>query len=318
MTSHDLPASDAGHSHGGAGHSHADANTNRSRLGWAIAIVSAVLVIEVVGAVITSSLALVADAGHMVSDLIGLVIALVASVIAARPATDRNSYGFQRAEVFAALINGLVLIGVAIFVAFEGVSRLLAPEDTTITPVPLLVVAVIGMLANFGALLLLRNGSRTSLNMRGAYLEVFGDLLGSITVIIAAIVILSTGFVAADAIASLVIAAMIVPRALSLLRDVVRVLAQQTPVETDVSQIREHILSTPGVVDVHDVHVWAVTTGKNIFSAHVVTEPETFRKDGDRLLDELSRCLSEHFDVAHSTFQLEPTDHAAHEGELHP
>jgi cobalt-zinc-cadmium efflux system protein len=306
---------DRGHS----GHSHVGPDTNRRRLGLAIGIVSLVLVVEIIGAVATGSLALLADAGHMVSDLIGLVVALVATVIAARPATDRHSYGFQRAEVLAALFNGLVLVGVAVFVAVEGIGRLLAPEETSIPPVPLLVVAVIGLVANFVALMILRGASGSSLNMRGAYLEVFGDLLGSVTVIVASIVILTTGFAAADAIASLVIAAMIVPRAVSLLRDVMRVLFQQTPIDTDVAKIREHILATPGVVDVHDVHVWAVTTGRNIFSAHVVVEQQAFeRGETGRLLDELSGCLTAHFDVEHSTFQLEPAEHAQHEEHLHP
>lgn len=305
------------HSHGS--HDHASSTTNRVRLGWAIAIVATVLLIEVVGAVATGSLALLADAGHMASDLIGLIVALVATIIAARPATATHSFGFQRAEVFAALFNGLLLIGVAVFVAVEGVTRLISPQEVDIPPVPLLVVAVIGLVANFGALMLLRGGASTSLNMRGAYLEVFGDLLGSVTVIVASIVILTTGFAPADAIASLVIAAMIIPRAVSLLRDVIRVLLQQTPVETDVAQIRSHILAEDGVVDVHDVHVWAVTTGKNIFSAHVVVESTVFaRGESGRLLDQLSGCLSEHFDVEHSTFQLEPAEHAKHEEYLHP
>jgi cobalt-zinc-cadmium efflux system protein len=305
------------HSH--TSHDHASATTNRSRLGWAIAIVATVLLIEVVGALATGSLALLADAGHMASDLIGLVVALVATIIAARPATDKHSFGFQRAEVFAALFNGLLLVGVAVFVAVEGISRLLTPEDVQIPPMPLLVVAIVGLIANFGALMLLRGGASTSLNMRGAYLEVFGDLLGSVTVIVAAIVILTTGFAPADAIASLVIAAMIIPRAVSLLRDVVRVLLQQTPVETDVAQIRTHILAKDGVVEVHDVHVWAVTTGKNIFSAHVVVEQAVFEQgESGRLLDQLSTCLSAHFDVEHSTFQLEPAEHAKHEEHLHP
>jgi cobalt-zinc-cadmium efflux system protein len=305
------------HAHGS--HSHASASTNRVRLGWAIVIVATVLLVEVVGAVATGSLALLADAGHMASDLIGLVVALVATIIAARPATAKHSFGFQRAEVFAALINGFLLIGVAVFVAIEGVSRLVSPQEVSIPPVPLLVVAVIGLIANFGALMLLRGGAATSLNMRGAYLEVFGDLLGSVTVIVASVVILTTGFAPADAIASLVIAAMIIPRAVSLLRDVIRVLLQQTPVDTDVEQIRSHILAEGGVVDVHDVHVWAVTTGKNIFSAHVVVQQEVFeRGESGRLLDRLSTCLSAHFDVDHSTFQLEPAEHAKHEEHLHP
>jgi cobalt-zinc-cadmium efflux system protein len=305
------------HPHGS--HDHASGTTNRTRLGWAIALVATVLLVEVGGALVTGSLALLADAGHMASDLIGLIVALVATIIAVRPATERHSFGFQRAEVFAALFNGLLLIGVAAFVAAEGVSRLLSTQDADIPPIPLLIVAVIGLLANFGALMLLRGGASTSLNMRGAYLEVFGDLLGSLAVIIAAVVILSTGFAPADAIASLVIAAMIIPRAVSLLRDVIRVLLQQTPVETDVAQIRSHIVATEGVVEVHDVHVWAVTTGKNIFSAHVVVEQDVFEQGGSgRLLDQLSTCLSAHFDVGHSTFQLEPAEHARHEEHLHP
>jgi cobalt-zinc-cadmium efflux system protein len=305
------------HPHGA--HDHASGTTNRTRLGWAIAIVASVLLVEVGGAWATGSLALLADAGHMASDLIGLIVALVATIIAARPATERHSFGFQRAEVFAALFNGLLLIGVAVFVAVEGVSRLVSPQEVEIPPVPLLIVAAIGLIANFGALLLLRGGAGTSLNMRGAYLEVLGDLFGSMTVIVASIVILTTGFAPADAIASLVIAAMIIPRAVSLLRDVVRVLLQQTPVETDVTQIRSHIVATEGVVEVHDVHVWAVTTGKNIFSAHVVVEQSVFeRGESGRMLDRLSTCLSAHFDVGHSTFQLEPVEHARHEEHLHP
>ena len=311
-----MAQSDA-HSHGS--HSHASAATNRTRLGWAIAIVATVLLVEVVGALATGSLALLADAGHMASDLIGLIVALVATVIAARPATETHSFGFQRAEVFAALFNGLLLIGVAVFVAVEGITRLVSPQQVDIPPLPLLVVAVIGLVANFGALMLLRGGAASSLNMRGAYLEVFGDLLGSVTVIVASIVILTTGFAPADAIASLVIAAMIIPRAISLLRDVIRVLLQQTPVDTDVAQIRSHILEAEGVVDVHDVHVWAVTTGKNIFSAHVVVDQQVFETgESGRLLDQLSSCLSSHFDVDHSTFQLEPAEHARHEEHLHP
>ena len=166
--------------------------------------------------------------------------------------------------------------------------------------------------------MLLRGGAATSLNMRGAYLEVFGDLLGSITVIVASIVILTTGFAPADAIASLVIAAMIIPRAVSLLSDVIRVLLQQTPVDTDVAQIRNHILEAEGVVDVHDVHVWAITSGAPVFSAHVVVSTELFAEGGTgALLDELGGCLNGHFDVAHSTFQLEPAEHAAHEDQHH-
>ena len=298
--------------------SHDHAHTaNRNRLLIAIGIVAVVLVVEVVGAWVSGSLSLLADAGHMLSDLAGLIIALMATIVAARPATDRQTFGFRRAEVFGALINGLILVVVAVTVTVGAIGRLVGGE-TEVHSIPMLVVAAIGLVANFGALLLLRPSAGHSINMRGAYLEVFGDLVGSATVIVAAVVILLTGFTPADAIASLLIAALIVPRAFVLLRDVVRVLSEAAPADTDVAEIRDHILGTPGVVAVHDVHVWAITSGAPVFSAHVVCEPAVFREGRTgTLLDELSGCLTTHFDVEHSTFQLEPAEHAAHEDELH-
>ncbi|MEN0085364.1 MAG: cation diffusion facilitator family transporter [Leifsonia sp.] len=290
---------------------------NRNRLSIAIAIVATVLVVEVVGAWLSGSLSLLADAGHMLSDLAGLIIALLATIVAARPATDRQTFGFRRAEVFGALINGLILVVVAVSVTVGAIGRLVGGE-TEVHSVPMLIVASIGLVANFGALLLLRPAAGHSINMRGAYLEVLGDLIGSATVIAAAVVILTTGFMPADAIASLLIAVLIVPRAFTLLRDVVRVLSEAAPADTDVAQIRDHILGTAGVVAVHDVHVWAITSGAPVFTAHVVCEPEVFRSGRTGvLLDELSGCLSKHFDVEHSTFQLEPAEHAAHEDEFH-
>ncbi|MFC6355092.1 cation diffusion facilitator family transporter [Luethyella okanaganae] len=302
----------------GHDHNHATATTNRSRLVVAICIIGTFLVVEVTGALLSGSLSLLADSGHMFSDLTGLVIALVATVVAARPATDRQTYGYQRAEVFAALVNGMILIGVAVSVSIEGLRRLFESSDIEVQSIPMLIVAVAGLGANLAALLVLRGGAKQSINLRGAYLEVLGDLLGSVAVIIAAFVIIVTGFQKADAIASLAIAVMIVPRALSLLRDVFRVLSQSVPVDTDVAEIRRHILETDGVVDVHDVHVWAITSGAHVFSAHVVVEPGALVGDGpDCLLDKLSECLAEHFDVEHSTFQLEPAEHAAHEEQSH-
>ncbi|ERK71548.1 MULTISPECIES: cation diffusion facilitator family transporter [Leifsonia] len=292
-------------------------SANRNRLLIAIGIVSTVLVVEIVGAWLSGSLALLADAGHMLSDLTGLIVALVATIVAARPATDRQTFGYRRAEVFGALINGLILLVVAVGVAIGAIGRLTGGE-TEVHSGPMLIVAAIGLVANLVALLLLRPAAGHSINMRGAYLEVFGDLIGSITVIVAAVVIMTTGFAPADAIASLLIAAFIVPRAYLLLRDVVHVLSESAPADTDVAQIRDHILRTKGVVAVHDVHVWAITSGAPVFTAHVVVEPEVFRSGGTgALLDELSGCLTEHFDVEHSTFQLEPAEHAEHEDEFH-
>jgi cobalt-zinc-cadmium efflux system protein len=301
-----------GHDHGNA------AGSNRTRLAIALAIIAAVLVAEIVGAIFSGSLALLADAGHMSSDAIGLVVALIATVVAARPATDRHTFGFQRVEVLAALLNGVLLSVVAVSVVFEAIRRLSAPADAHVQAVPMLIVAGIGLLANVAAMLVLRGGDRRSLNMRGAYLEVFGDLLGSIAALGAAAVILLTGFVPADAIASLLIAAFIVPRAFLLLRDVVRVLTESAPRETNVEQIRQHLLETPGVVAVHDVHVWAITSGQPVFTAHVECDDAVFaRGETGPMLDRLGECLKGHFDVEHSTFQLEPAGRADSEEHAH-
>jgi len=254
----------------------------------------------------------------MTSDAVGLVVALVASTIAARPATDRHTFGFRRVEVLGALVNGALLTVVAVTVAIEAIRRLLAPETDHVNGLPLLVVAAIGLVANLVAFAILRGGDRDSLNLRGAYLEVLGDLLGSIAALVAGAVILTTGFAPADAIASLLIAVLIVPRAASLLRDVVRVLTESAPRGTDADEIRAHLLQTAGVVDVHDVHVWTITSGDPVFTAHVEVEPSVFeRGETDGMLDRLGDCLKGHFDVAHSTFQLEPAGHADHEGESH-
>lgn len=295
------------------GHDNASVSTrNRTRLSIVIGIIATVLIVEVIGAWITGSLALLADAGHMFADLAGLIIALTATIVAARPATDRQTFGYQRAEVFGALLNGLILLVVAGVVVFGAVGRLVSGEVTEVLAGPMLVVAVIGLIANVIGLLLLRPTASGSINMRGAYLEVLGDTLGSVAVIVAAVIILLTGFAQADAIASLVIAAMIAPRAFVLLRDVVRVFSESAPADTDVQEIRVHLEGTAGVVAVHDVHVWAITSGSHVFSAHIVVEPELLASGrSSELLNQLSECLSAHFDVAHSTFQLEPADHAA-------
>jgi cobalt-zinc-cadmium efflux system protein len=301
------------------GHDHAHgAGSNRTRLAIALSIVAAVLVAEIAGALLSGSLALLADAGHMASDAIGLTVALVATVVAARPATDRHTFGFQRVEVLAALFNGVLLAVVAVTVAVEGVRRLLDPVEAPVQALPLVVIATVGLIANLVAMVVLRGGDRSSLNMRGAYLEVLGDVLGSIAALAAGLVILLTGFARADAIASLAIAALIVPRAFLLLRDVVRVLTESAPRGTDVEQIRTHLLETPGVVAVHDVHVWAITSGQPVFTAHVECDAEVFeRGDTGAMLDKLGDCLRGHFDVEHSTFQLEPAGRADSEDHAH-
>lgn len=284
--------------------------SNRRLLAISLGLTGVVFLVQVVGAVLSGSLALLADSAHMLTDASGLIIALVASAVAARPANDRRTYGYQRAEVFGALINAIILLVLATAIAFEGVRRLTEPAEAEVAGGLMLAVAVVGLVANAVAMWLLSSAQKRSINVRGAYLEVLGDLLGSVAVIVAAVVIVTTGWLPADALASLLIAAMIVPRAIALLREVVSVLAESVPAGTQVQEIRSHILSKEGVTAVHDVHVWQLTRGAPVFTAHVVVEAAVLA-DGraPELLSSLQSCLSEHFDVEHSTFQFEPDGH---------
>lgn len=269
------------------------------------------MLVQIVGALLTGSLALLADAAHMFTDASALVIALIASTVAARPADDRRTFGYQRAEVFGALINAIILIVLSVTVGIEGVRRLLEPTDTEVAGPLMLIVAIVGLIANAIAMWLLSSAQKSSINVRGAYLEVLGDLIGSATVIIAAIIIVTTGWMPADAIASLLIAVMIIPRAISLLREVFSVLAESAPKDTQVGEIRTHLTAFDGVTSVHDVHVWQLTRGAPVFSAHVSVDPALLA-DGRSgpLLEQLQECLAEHFDVEHSTFQIEPDGQA--------
>lgn len=299
------------HAHGVSGVRGA---ANSRLLTISLSLTAVVMVVQVVGAVLTGSLALLADAAHMFADASALVIALIASLVAARPADDRNTYGYQRAEVFGALVNAVILIALCAWIAVEAVQRLLAPSDVEIAGGLMIAVAVVGLVANAVSLWLLSAAQRTSINVRGAYLEVLGDLIGSAVVIVAAIVIAVTGWMPADALASLVIAVMIVPRAVSLLREVFAVLGERVPEGTSLERIREHILGADGVADVHDIHVWQLTRGAPVFTAHVVVEPEVLSSGrSGQLLAGLQSCLAEHFDVEHSTFQLEPAGHREHD-----
>lgn len=283
--------------------------SSRRLLAISLTLTATVMIVQVVGALLTGSLALLADAAHMFTDASALVIALIAATVAARPADDRRTFGYQRAEVFGALINAVILIALATVVAVQGVERLLNPSEVEVAGGLMLVVAVVGLVANAVSMWLLSRAQKTSINVRGAYLEVMGDLLGSLAVIVAAAVILLTGWMPADAIASLFIAAMIIPRAISLLREVFSVLAESAPKGTAVSEIRTHLLGYAGVVGVHDVHVWQLTRGAPVFTAHVSVDPALLA-DGRSaaLLADMQSCLADHFDVAHSTFQIEPAE----------
>lgn len=304
---------------GGNSHDHAPATgtgRHRKRLVLVVAITGGVFVAEMIGGLLSGSLALLADAGHMLTDSTGLVIALVATALAARPATTARTFGLLRVEVLAALTNGLLLVGVAVWVLLRAIDRWNQPVD--ISSGLMLTVAVVGAGANSAGLLILRGGQSESLNLRGAYLEVMGDLLGSLAVVVAALAITFTGYTRADSIASIAIFVLIVPRAWSLLRDVVDVLLEATPRGVDLGQVRTHITEVPGVVDVHDLHAWTITSGVPVLSAHVVVGDSCIR-DGrtGEVLDRLTECLGDHFDVAHCTFQLEPQSHRAHESAHH-
>ncbi|WP_395401227.1 cation diffusion facilitator family transporter [Arthrobacter sp. UC242_113] len=304
-----------GHDHN---HTHGLTATgrHRGRLIAVLAITLSVMLIQLVGSLLSGSLALLADAGHMLSDAAGVFIALMAAWIAALPASDLRTYGYQRAEVLAALANALILVVVAAVIFTEAIRRIgSAPEVHTDI---MLYAAILGAAANLVSLLILRKAQQESLNVRGAYLEVLGDLLGSFAVIAAALVIKFTGYLAADTIASVIIALMILPRAWHLLREVVDVLLEATPKGVEVSMIREHILSVAGVVAVHDIHIWTITSGVPVFSAHVVVEDEVLSAKGaDQVLDKLTTCLGSHFDTEHCTFQLEPASHYEHESRQH-
>jgi cobalt-zinc-cadmium efflux system protein len=270
-------------------------------------------VLEVAGAFATGSLALAADAGHVVMDILGVVLALGAIRLADRPASESRTYGWYRAEVLAALVNAVLLLGLVGFLVVEAWARLGHPAE--IAGQAMLVVAVLGAGGNLVALWLLRGPGRRSLTMRGAYLEVLGDLLASLAVVVAAVIVGLTGAAFADTLASLVIGVMIVPRAWSLLRESLDVLLEATPRGLALDEVRRHLLDADGVDDVHDLHAWTITSGQPVISAHVVLAPQA---DPGRVLDEVCRCLAGDFDIDHSTIQLETADRRRLEETTHP
>jgi cobalt-zinc-cadmium efflux system protein len=308
----------AGHEHGhphGAPTGATATAAYRGRLRVALAITLTVMVVEIVGGVLADSLALVADAAHMATDAVGLGMALLAVHFAGRPASDRRTFGLARAEILAALANCLLLLGVGGYVLYEAVQRFVTPAGTEggLT----VVFGVIGLVANSVSLSLLMRGQAESLNVRGAFLEVVADALGSVAVIVSALVIVGTGWQAADPIASLVIGVMIVPRTVKLLRETLDVLLEAAPKDVDIAQVRAHVLALDGVEDIHDLHAWTITSGLPVLSAHVVVSSEALNAIGhEKMLHELQGCLGDHFDVEHCTFQLEPGGHAEHEARL--
>lgn len=305
------------HAHDAAtGHSHdhglngatTATGKHRKRLILALGITLTVVLVQFIGSVISGSLALLADTGHMLTDATGIAIALIASLIAGLPPTSKRTFGYLRVEVLAALLNGVVLGVIAIVILVEAVRRFGSEVDVQTTP--MIVAATIGGLANLASLLILRAGQKESLNVRGAYLEVLGDLLGSAAVVIAGVVILLTGWNWVDQLASLLIAFIILPRAYLLLREVVAVLLEASPKGFDVDAAREHLAAVPGVIDVHDVHAWTITSGVPAFSAHITVTDEVWsERDYHAILDEMKACLRTHFDTDHTTLQIEPEGH---------
>ncbi|MFD5555232.1 cation diffusion facilitator family transporter [Streptomyces sp. NPDC127068] len=308
----------AGHDHGhthGAPLTGTAAAAHRGRLRIALSITLTVLVMEIIGGVVTGSLALVADAAHMATDAVGLGMALLAIHFANRPPSVNRTFGFARAEILAALANCLLLLGVGGYVLYEAIQRFITPTETEggLT----VVFGLIGLVANLVSLSLLMRGQKESLNVRGAFLEVLSDALGSLAVVISALVIMSTGWQAADPLASLVIGLMIIPRTVKLLRETLNVLLESAPKGVDMEEVRSHILGLEGVEEVHDLHAWTITSGMPVLSAHVVVSEEVLNRTGhERMLHDLQHCLGDHFDVAHCTFQLEPSGHAAHEARV--
>jgi cobalt-zinc-cadmium efflux system protein len=236
--------------------------------------------------------------------------------LAQRPARGRRTFGWQRAEILAAVANGLLLVGVAGYVVVEAVRRIGDPPRIDAGVV--LAVAAVGLAVNLAGLALLHTGRSRSLAVRGAHLEVLGDALGSVAVLVSAVVVATTGWTPADTVASLLIAALVLPRAWSLLREAVDVLLEAAPRGVDLDRVRAHVLGVDGVVGVHDLHAWTITSGLPVLSAHVVVSDEALADGhGGRVLDALCACLGDHFDVEHCTFQLEAETHAGHEAPVH-
>ncbi|RGE21480.1 cation diffusion facilitator family transporter [Leucobacter sp. wl10] len=298
----------------GAGHDHGPAvdeiaghpGDYRKKLMIAFGITATIVVAQAVGSVVTGSLALLTDTAHATTDASGLLVALIAATLMLRPVTSKRTWGFRRIEVIAALGQATLLLVVGFYTAIEGVRRLFEPPE--VPAMELLIFGIIGLAANIVAIVILSSSRGANFNMRAAFLEVLNDALGSVGVIVAAIVIATTGFQQADAVAGLFIAALIVPRAFKLMRETTGVLMEFTPKGLNLDQVRAHILELPHVIDVHDLHASTVATGLPTITAHVVVEDECFT-DGHApdVLHDIKSCVAEHFDVSvrHSTFQIE-------------
>lgn len=287
------------------------AGSNRRHLAIVLGVALVALAADAVAAYLSGSLALIADGAHRITDVIGLSIAFGAATMAARPATHNRSFGSARAEVIAACVNAGLLVALGAFIAYEAVTRLLAPE--TPEPGPMMVAALIGLIGSGSAALILRS-QHDGFAARGAFLDVLGDAVGSVAAIIAGALVFFTGWELADPIASLAVVCLVVPRAILLLRDAMAVLMESTPPGMSLQAVRERILNVPGVAGVHDLHAWQITTGLPMLTAHVTAAEG---QDPYHVLHLVDIALSADFDVEHSTIQVEhpsrPTEDDAHD-----
>ena len=290
------------------------ADTHRGPLAIALGITVAVFAFQVFGALWTGSLALLFDSAHVLTDAGGLAMALAAASLALRPATAQRSWGFRRAEVVAALAQAAILMAVGLYVLIEGIQRLITP--TPVASEEMIIFGIIGLAGNIAALLVLSSRRSANFNLRAAFLEVLNDALGSVAVILAAIIITFTGWVQADALVAMLIGVLILPRTFILLRETINVLLESTPRNIDLEDIRSHIIGTAGVREVHDLHITQIATGLPVLTAHVVVEEEIITLGrSHEMLDLLQECVLAHFEISieHSTFQLEPPTHRDHE-----
>jgi cobalt-zinc-cadmium efflux system protein len=276
----------------------------------------AIAAAEVIGAIVTGALVLFADAAHMAADAAGVGLSLLAAWFAARPATARRTFGYARAEILAAMANSLLLLAMAAVIFTEAIRRLVSPP--AVSSGLLIAFGLGALIGNACSLLVLRPGQATSLNVRSAFLEVAADTLGAAAVIVTGIIISATGVALADPIASLAVGTLILPRTWRLLKEAIDILLEASPEGIDLAEIREHMAALPGIREVHELHVWTITSGLPVFSAHVVVDPAVIEQGQSAImLDKLQACLRGHFDLEHSTFQLEPAGHADHERPMH-
>ncbi|WP_426575029.1 cation diffusion facilitator family transporter [Aquihabitans sp. McL0605] len=278
---------------------------HKGKLLAAFCVLAALMVVELVGGIVTGSLALLSDAGHMLTDVLGLGMALAAIQLASRGSKrTQNTFGLYRVEILAALANAILLFGVGIYVLVEAVRRIGHPVEIDATPV--LVVATLGLIANLVAFALLREGAKESLNVEGAYLEVLADTVGSVGVIVGAIVIATTGWTWVDPAVGVAIGCWILPRTWRLGGQAVRILVQAAPPNLDIPQIQADLGAVPGVVDVHDLHAWTLTSDMEVVSAHLMISEGT---DAHAVLDQARDLLLASYGIGHATLQVEPEDH---------